>query len=42
MNAPVKSKRCGDTCQCLGQNVSEMRDSASTNSEHRILLSLGK
>ena len=42
MNAPIKSKRCGDGCQCLAQNVQEMRDSASNGSEHRVLLTLGK
>ena len=42
MNAAVRTKQCGPSCQCHAQSLSQMRDSANDASEHRVLLTLGE
>ena len=42
MNAAIRTKQCGPTCECHAQSLSQMRDSAKDASEHRVLLSIGK
>ena len=42
MNAHIRCKRCGDTCNCSKLTVTQLQDSAAGPSEHRQMMLAGK